>query len=150
VRSLARPSDLAGARRRIASLDPRDRPRWGRMTVGQMVCHAADACRMALGECPSARRPGALAPVQRVVALWIPLPWPRGITTTPELDQHVGGTSPSTFAADVEALQALVARVATAADLEARTHPVFGAMSQCSWLRWAYLHLDHHLRQFGR
>jgi hypothetical protein len=26
---------------------------------------------------------------------------------------------------------------------------VFGRMSQAAWLRWAYLHMDHHLRQFG-
>jgi hypothetical protein len=28
-------------------------------------------------------------------------------------------------------------------------HPIFGAMSERAWLRWGYLHMDHHLRQFG-
>jgi Protein of unknown function (DUF1569) len=28
-------------------------------------------------------------------------------------------------------------------------HPLFGRMSASSWMRWAYLHADHHLRQFG-
>jgi len=28
-------------------------------------------------------------------------------------------------------------------------HPIFGGMSERAWLRWAYLHTDHHLRQFG-
>jgi hypothetical protein len=28
-------------------------------------------------------------------------------------------------------------------------HPVFGQMSESAWLRWAYVHTDHHLRQFG-
>ena len=28
-------------------------------------------------------------------------------------------------------------------------HPFFGAMSSSAWLRWGYLHMDHHLRQFG-
>ena len=28
-------------------------------------------------------------------------------------------------------------------------HPFFGAMSPNQWLRWGYLHTDHHLRQFG-
>jgi hypothetical protein len=28
-------------------------------------------------------------------------------------------------------------------------HPIFGRMSHREWLRWAYLHADHHLRQFG-
>jgi hypothetical protein len=30
------------------------------------------------------------------------------------------------------------------------THPFFGPMSREDWLRWGYLHADHHLRQFGR
>jgi hypothetical protein len=29
------------------------------------------------------------------------------------------------------------------------THPIFGRMSEAAWMRWAYLHTDHHLRQFG-
>jgi hypothetical protein len=28
-------------------------------------------------------------------------------------------------------------------------HPIFGPMSEAAWLRWGYLHADHHLRQFG-
>ena len=28
-------------------------------------------------------------------------------------------------------------------------HPIFGRMSEAEWLRWGYLHTDHHLRQFG-
>ena len=28
-------------------------------------------------------------------------------------------------------------------------HPLFGRMSEAAWLRWGYLHVDHHLRQFG-
>jgi len=29
-------------------------------------------------------------------------------------------------------------------------HPIFGAMKPWDWMRWGYLHADHHLRQFGR
>ncbi len=28
-------------------------------------------------------------------------------------------------------------------------HPVFGLMTRAQWGRWAYRHMDHHLRQFG-
>ena len=28
-------------------------------------------------------------------------------------------------------------------------HPIFGRMSDGDWLRWGYLHMEHHLRQFG-
>jgi hypothetical protein len=33
--------------------------------------------------------------------------------------------------------------------IEGKAHPLFGRMSDADWLRWAYLHADHHLRQFG-
>jgi len=31
----------------------------------------------------------------------------------------------------------------------AATHPLFGPMNYEDWMRWGYLHADHHLRQFG-
>jgi hypothetical protein len=33
--------------------------------------------------------------------------------------------------------------------LDGRVHPIFGRMSEAAWLRWGWLHADHHLRQFG-
>jgi hypothetical protein len=30
-----------------------------------------------------------------------------------------------------------------------RPHPMFREMSEKDWMRWGYLHTDHHLRQFG-
>ena len=120
------------------------------MSAHQMVCHLDDAFRMAIGR--EAGEP-ASGPLQRTVVKWIalyvPLPWPPGILTRPEIDQGAGGTPPADFAADVAELGALVelltaqprAHVAAASDLR---QAVRGA-----WLRWAYLHTDHHLRQFG-
>ena len=29
-------------------------------------------------------------------------------------------------------------------------HGMFGPMTHWDWMRWGYLHTDHHLRQFGR
>ena len=29
-------------------------------------------------------------------------------------------------------------------------HPMMGHMSKWEWMRWGFLHTDHHLRQFGR
>ena len=30
-----------------------------------------------------------------------------------------------------------------------RAHPIFGEFREDEWLRWGYLHADHHLRQFS-
>ena len=84
------------------------------------------------------------------VALYAPLSWPAGIVTRPEVDQQCGGTAPSEFAADVEELIALTERLAASEELtRGNRHPIFGTMSRAAWMRWAYLHMDHHLRQFG-
>jgi hypothetical protein len=119
------------------------------MSAHQMVCHLGDGFRMALGEKPSRPVAGRLPrPVMRWIALYLPLPWPEGIQTTPEINQEKDGTCPTGFGADVARLESLVEAL-TSSDLEGREHPVFGRMSRAAWLRWGYLHMDHHLRQFG-
>jgi hypothetical protein len=34
-------------------------------------------------------------------------------------------------------------------DFQWGRHPLFAEMSERDWMRWGYLHVDHHLRQFG-
>lgn len=59
-------------------------------------------------------------------------------------------TIPVEFAADVARVEALLELVtAPTRRLDRTPHPIFGAMSEADWLRWAYLHAHHHLRQFG-
>ena len=115
-----------------------------------MMCHATDAFRMALGQKPVTP---ATSIVQRTIVKWIalyaPLQWPSGIRTRPEVDQEGGGTRPIQFDADVAELERIIEVVANTESGFAPAHPMFGRMSPPDWLRWAYLHVDHHLRQFG-
>jgi hypothetical protein len=81
--------------------------------------------------------------------LYAPLRWPSGVTTRPELAQDLGGTPPTDFIADVAELRTLMDVVARHTGASWPPHPLFGPMSRRAWLRWGYLHVDHHLRQFG-
>ena len=150
MKSLDRERDRAELLRRMEHLQADTPARWGRMSAAQMVCHLADAFRMALGE-------QAVTDVSRlrdrtfikVIALYLPAPWPPGIQTVREIDQGAGGgTCPGDFAGDVAAVGDLMQRVAGPRAAWPR-HPIFGRMSRRAWLRWGYLHVDHHLRQFG-
>ena len=151
MRTLARQRDKAELVGRLRALRPDSVRRWGRMSVHQMVCHLCDGFRMGTGE--KSVRPVA-NPFLRIVvkwfALYVPMSWPRGFPTRPEIDQQRLGTRPGDFAADVAQLEAILERVtAPARNFEWHAHPLFGDMSQAAWLRWGYLHVDHHLRQFG-
>lgn len=151
MKTLAQPRDTAELHERLRTLRPESRPRWGRMSSHQMLCHLGDCFRMALREKPVS--PDSILLPQAVlkwIALYAPLPWPRGIRTRPEIDQELGGTRPREFAADLVQVRALLdAMTEKRSSLEGHPHPSFGFMTEADWLRWGYLHVDHHLRQFG-
>jgi hypothetical protein len=121
------------------------------MSAHQMICHLGDACRMATGGKPVSDATGRLQKtLLKWIALYVPFRWPPGIPTRPEIDQQCAGTRPGDFAADVAELEALLELITTRPERsDWPVHPIFGRMSQAAWLRWAYLHTDHHLRQFG-
>jgi len=52
------------------------------------------------------------------------------------------------FAAELLAYAQRLEHFKTADDITG-LHPVFGPFSTMEWRRFVYLHMDHHLRQFG-
>lgn len=150
-RTVANPADLADLRQRILATTPADQPRWGQMSLHQAICHMTDALLYTLNQrVIHTRIKSALpAPIYKRLALYFPRRWPQGVPTTPEMEQGVGGTSPSEFEADQKALLDALQSVAGNRG-NWPPHPIFAEMTTREWHRWAWLHTDHHLRQFGR
>jgi|SRR5688572_15037844 len=152
MKTLARAHDRTEIAERLQTMRPDSPRRWGRMSAHQMVCHLGDCLRMTRGD-KEVRRADSLRTrtVVKWIALYLPMSWPGGrIKTRPEVDQEGGGTRPTEFAADVAAVVALMEDITTPdRDFHGRIHPTFGPMSHAEWLRLGYLHMDHHLRQFG-
>jgi len=151
MKTLARERCRAEIVGRLRTVRPETPRRWGRMSAHQMVCHLGDSFRMVIGRKPVSDATGRLQrTVVKWIALYLPLRWPPGILTRPEIDQHGGGTKPVEFAADVAELETLLQLFAAREqELGWPAHPIFGRMSRAAWLRWGYRHMDHHLRQFG-
>ena len=137
---------------RLRLLRPETSRRWGTLTAGEMLCHIGDAHESVLGirVPPGSPPPGPPRPVLKWMALYGPIPWPKGAKTRPGVDPRLQGTRPSDFERDrqraITSLQQLA--VADPASLSPR-HFRFGPMSATDWYRWAYRHVGHHLRQFG-
>ena len=147
VKSFAQPRAREAILSRLRNLRA-DSPRlWGKMSAPQMVCHLGDSFRCVMGE------RSVSADYRRSLkwpALYLPIRWPRGVDTRPEIDPLIGGTKPSEFAGDMASLVRLLQRIVSRTpDFTWQPHPIFGQLSQWQWMRWAYLHTDHHLRQFG-
>ena len=151
MRTLESIADRESIVQRISALTPSDRRLWGRMTANQMVCHLCDAYRLPLGDKTAKPVKGFLQrSAMKWFALWFPAKWPKGVSTVPEMEQGVGGTAPVEFERDRAELLALVRRFCDPSTGLSSPHPFFGPMTRPEWLRWGYLHADHHLRQFGR
>jgi len=121
------------------------------MSVHQMVCHLDDSYKVALGEKTASAATGV---VQRTVLKWgalkAPMQWRRGFPTRPEIEQGKGGTIPVGFRQDLASLVSTLSRFCDGLPDPCLLHPIFGKMTTEDWMRWGYLHADHHLRQFGR
>jgi uncharacterized protein DUF1569 len=151
MKTLRNASGKAEILRRLESIQTTSQRQWGSMSAHNMICHLADGFRIYMGD-----RPAKCAPVPaprlllKWIALWAPLPWPHGFRTMPEIDQNAGGTRPIEFASDMQELRNLIERFTQPPGrFCAGGHPHFGHLSEKEWMRLAYLHADHHLRQFG-
>jgi hypothetical protein len=147
MKSLASAEVLTETRARLLKVEPRDRALWGRMTAMQMMRHVGCAYEVALGERAAPRVKTRAPKVVKWVALRSGLTWPKNIKTTPELErvnEEPDGVWEELVEAAVVKMEALATRAREC------DHPIFGPMTAKDWLRWGYLHADHHLRQFGR
>jgi hypothetical protein len=148
---------------RVAALSPGASSNWGRMTAHGMVCHLSDSFRVPLGERSASMATGLYQrTVMKWAALYVVVRWPHNRPTRPEVEQGVGGSLPEDFQADRDQLLRLIERFSACFSehfskqfresgrrFDRPPHPLFGAMTGRQWLRWGYLHADHHLRQFG-
>jgi hypothetical protein len=131
---------------RLDRLRPDTPRRWGKMSTVQMIVHAGDQLRSALGELH-------LKPIPHV-ARYNPLRWliiyvlpiPRNVPTAPELVMPQAGE----WDAECARLRATIDRFATRGEAAQWVpHAIFGPMSGRDWGVLAWKHLDHHFRQFG-
>ncbi len=138
---------------RVDALTPEHQRRWGRLSVNEMVCHLGDQIRLALGDLEAKDISSVFT---RSGLKWMVLagmPFPKGkVQTFEELDHAKGGgTQAVTLADDIETLKNLVARFVdrSGQDGQFTRNPVFGALSNKQWGRLVFLHMNHHLAQFG-
>lgn len=151
MRTLLNPLDKDQILSRLQSVRQSSQRRWGRMTAHQMICHLRDGYKLYLGEIV-ADSPGFPFPSRlfKWGCLWVPIPWPKGFKTLPEIDQQKKGACSSAFDSDRAELRDLIHRFTSGPrDFRWPDHPYLGHMSEKEWMRLGYLHADHHLRQFG-
>ena len=151
MKTLSDPTSKLEILARLAHIGPETPRLWGKMNASQMICHVSDAFLGVMGDKAIELPRGLnLWPLMKSFVLYAPFKWPQGVPTRPEVDQQIGGTQPLEFDADMRMLIAVIDKfTAQPRVFQFRPHPMFREMSEKDWMRWGYLHIDHHLRQFG-
>lgn len=151
MKTLADPEIRIAVLERVKTIQPSTEARWGRMSAHGMLCHCTDSFRCGLGEREVSSAEGVLQrTLMKWFALYFPMPWPKGVPTRPEVEPGVGGSPPVDFARDRKELLDVIDRFCRPdVSFKAARHPIFGPLTGWQWRRWGYLHMDHHLRQFG-
>jgi len=151
MKTLANPENKLEIVRRLRAIGPGSQRRWGRMTAAEMICHLSDALRVAMREKEAKPISNWFSrSMMKWVALGFPMKWPHGVSTVPECEAGVGGTKPGEIESDLQELRELMEQFTRQPrGFEFAEHAIFGRLTEEEWMRWGYLHLDHHLRQFG-
>ncbi len=150
MHTLANSVDQAEIMDRLQSTKAEDRGLWGIMNAAEMLCHLRGAFRLAMGEIAAAPVDMPMPrTVLKSIALWTPVPWHKNFPTVPVLKRGSPTMQVGSFELDRADVLAELQRFCRPEQVRV-DHPFLGPMSFDDWMRWGYLHTDHHLRQFGR
>lgn len=119
------------------------------MNVLQMLEHCSLQLSLALGEIKQSTFEGPSF-LRTSLCRWFALygmPWTRNLRTPSKMNMLSNNVATSDFETAKARLTELLTLIKASKVLA--PHPFLGSMSQKDWGRLIWIHLDHHLRQFG-
>ena len=132
--------------KRLRLLRPDTRPKWGKMSVDQMLWHVNRVMSNAIGEFEPAEIP---VPIPRGLAKFLVfnMPWPKNATTQPayRVERRYD------FDSERDRCLQLVGQL-TSRSIDSGSwgkSAAFRHMTGRDWSRLNAKHLDYHLKQFG-
>ncbi|MBX7224741.1 MAG: DUF1569 domain-containing protein [Chitinophagales bacterium] len=134
---------------RINSLQPDMQPKWGTMSVGQMLAH----CNVTYEMIYEDKHPKPNAFVRFMLKLFV-----KGKVVGEETYKQNSQTAPQFIIKETKDFSVEKARLLAyinktqelgAAYFDGKESHSFGVLNQTEWNNMLYKHLDHHLRQFG-
>jgi hypothetical protein len=149
VKSLFAAATLEEVNGRMALLRPDSERLWGKMSAAQMLAHCAAAMEMAVGMTfPPRRFVGRLfGPLAKKAIITEGKPFRRNSPS----DKSLIVNEDRDFEAERQRLRGLLERFAAGGPEACTRHPhsFFGPLTPMEWASLMYVHLDHHLQQFG-
>ncbi|MBD3629336.1 DUF1569 domain-containing protein [Cyclobacterium sp.] len=133
---------------RVNSLAPDKQPFWGKMNATEMLHH----CNLANQRILSWNKPvlpGTLKQkLMKFFVLYVMPGFPRNVKTAAPFETR-GKINPEAFDKEKELFKTALIEFTEPGKIFSAPHPYFGPLNTREWGRVVWMHVDHHLRQFG-
>jgi hypothetical protein len=148
MKNLFEPATTEEVNQRMAQLKPDSERQWGKMSPAQALAHCSAGMEVSVGlKFPPRNLFGRLIGRRVLKTFLAGKPFPRNSPT----DKSYVVKDDRDFPVERQRLLELIDRFTGAGPGGCTKHPhsFFGPMTPLEWAELTYIHLDHHLRQFG-
>jgi hypothetical protein len=134
---------------RIKKLNPDSGRLWGKMTLPEMLEHCAIQLKLAMDLLPRQHLESTFL-YRTALGRWLSLyviPWPHGFETPGIMNMQTNNMPVGGFEEERASLLSLLGKVEITQRFA--PHPFYGSINKKDWGRLMWVHLNHHLKQFG-
>ncbi|SHM69671.1 Protein of unknown function [Cyclobacterium lianum] len=139
---------VSGLLDRLETLSGDEKPLWGRMSVTEMLHH----CNLANQRVLSWDKPVLPASLKQKITKFVVLKlipvFPKDVKTAPQFDTK-GKINREAFDREKKLFASCLHEFYRPGASFNAPHPFFGPLDTVEWGHVVWLHVDHHLRQFG-
>lgn len=133
---------------RAEKLQVGNKAAWGKMSVTEMLLHCNLANTQILEEQMAFQPPTLKQQLLKTLGLYLLPSFPRNRKGA-ERNDTKGHIESSRFDEQLKQLISILQRFPEHTGPMTLVHPAFGTLTKRQWGRAAWMHMDHHLRQFG-
>jgi hypothetical protein len=148
MKNLFEPATTEEVKQRMTQLRPESERQWGKMSAAQALAHCSAAMEVSVGlKFPPRNLFGRLIGRRVLKTFLAGKPFPHNSPT----DKSFVVKDDRDFAVERQRLLGLIDRFGGGGPAGCTKHPhsFFGHLTPQEWAALNYMHLDHHLRQFG-
>ncbi len=134
---------------RSLQLTEESAPLWGTMNAAEMLRHCSEALKATLIQQDSYKPTTIKQKIARFAMLNFIKAFPKGAKTTKQLDVKKNNITGLLLPVERESYNSMVQTFVDFKGDFKTHHPYFGNLTRNKWGTFTWMHLDHHLRQFG-
>lgn len=134
---------------RSRRLSANQQPLWGTLTAAEMLRHCSEVLKGTMAHYATTQRETLKQKISRFVMLNFVPRFPKGAKTPDRVNIKKNNITVNDLATEQEQFARLVNKFVSFTGPITLFHPYFGYLNHRQWGILTWMHMDHHLRQFG-